>query len=153
MKSFFKSPLSWLQIEESANTLRSIHFLTEKPEAIKQQTNDVIEKTIIQLKEYFEGSRQEFSVNISLNGTPFQKEVWHALMNIPYGQTITYGELAKQLGDVHKVRAVGRANGQNPIPIIIPCHRVIGADNRLTGYAGGIKRKKYLLKHEGALLL
>lgn len=153
MKSFFKSPLGWLQIEEAANTLRSIRFVKEKPNAVEQQANDVIEKTIIQLKEYFEGNRQEFSINIAPNGTPFQKEVWHALMSIPYGQTISYGKLAKQLGNTNKVRAVGRANGQNPIPIIIPCHRVIDADNHLVGYSGGIERKRYLLKHEGALLL
>jgi methylated-DNA-[protein]-cysteine S-methyltransferase len=86
-------------------------------------------------------------------GTNFQRSVWKKLQDIPYGKTVTYGELAENLGDANKVRAVGKANGSNPIPIIIPCHRVIGADNKLVGYAGGISRKRYLLRHEGAILL
>ena len=98
------------------------------------------------------GKRTEFSVNITTHGTAFQKEVWSALQTIPYGQTKTYGEIAKAIQNPNSVRAVGAANGNNRVAIIIPCHRVIGAYGKLTGYAGGLWRKEWLLKHEGVLL-
>jgi methylated-DNA-[protein]-cysteine S-methyltransferase len=101
-----------------------------------------------QLQGYFAGELREFSVKLSPKGTAFQSRVWAALMKIPYGQTTTYGTLALELGDPRAVRAVGLANGRNPIPIIIPCHRVIGADGGLTGYGGGLHRKRWLLAHE-----
>lgn len=101
-----------------------------------------------QLQEYFDGSRREFSLPLLPEGTPFQQMVWEALRDIPYGTTISYQELAGRIGADKAVRAVGAANGANPIPIIIPCHRVIGADGSLTGYGGGIERKRWLLDHE-----
>lgn len=101
-----------------------------------------------QLLAYFAGDLREFTVKLSPNGTSFQSRVWTALMKIPYGQTTTYGTLAVELGDPRAVRAVGLANGRNPIAIIIPCHRVIGADGGLTGYGGGLHRKQWLLAHE-----
>ena len=104
-----------------------------------------------QLKEYFAGTRKEFDVPLDIEGTEFQKEVWQELQNIPYGKTISYKTLSEKLGDVKAIRAVGKANGQNPIPIIIPCHRVIGADGSLIGYAGGLDIKEKLLHLEGAL--
>ncbi len=113
----------------------------------------VLKKTVDQLNEYFDGERKTFDIPLALNGTKFQQKVWQQLQQIPYGQTITYSELAKRIGDPQKARAVAGANGLNPIPIIIPCHRVIGVDNKLTGYSGGIERKKKLLQLEGALLL
>ena len=101
-----------------------------------------------QLQEYFDGTRREFSLPLLPEGTPFQQMVWEALRDIPYGTTISYQELANRIGAEKAVRAVGAANGANPIPIIIPCHRVIGADGSLTGYGGGIERKRWLLDHE-----
>ncbi|MDP2363536.1 MAG: methylated-DNA--[protein]-cysteine S-methyltransferase [Ignavibacteria bacterium] len=104
-----------------------------------------------QLKEYFAGTRKEFDVPLDIEGTDFQKRVWRELLKIPYGKTISYKALSEKLGDVKAIRAVGKANSQNPIAIIIPCHRVIGADGSLTGYAGGLAIKEKLLHLEGAL--
>lgn len=101
-----------------------------------------------QLTEYFDGSRTEFDVPLALDGTPFQRTVWEALTTIPYGETVTYGELARRIGRPTASRAVGLANGRNPISIIVPCHRVIGGNGDLTGYGGGLDRKRHLLAHE-----
>jgi methylated-DNA-[protein]-cysteine S-methyltransferase len=104
-----------------------------------------------QLNEYFAGTRKEFDVPLDIEGTDFQKKVWNELQKIPYGKTISYKTLSEKLGDVKAIRAVGKANGQNPIAIIIPCHRVIGANGNLVGYAGGLDIKEKLLHLEGAL--
>jgi methylated-DNA-[protein]-cysteine S-methyltransferase len=102
-----------------------------------------------QLTEYFAGTRREFDLPLRLRGTEFQKRVWQELTEIPYGQTWSYGELAKRINNPSASRAVGLANGRNPISILVPCHRVIGADGSLTGYGGGLERKRWLLAHEG----
>ena len=104
-----------------------------------------------QLSEYFAGTRRDFDLPLRLQGTVFQQRVWQELTEIPYGTTWSYGQLAKRLGNPNASRAVGLANGQNPISILVPCHRVIGADGSLTGYGGGLERKQWLLTHEGAL--
>ena len=104
-----------------------------------------------QLEEYFTGSRTTFDLSLSPAGTPFQRRVWDALRAIPYGTTLSYSDLARRLGDLRATRAVGAANGRNPIPIIVPCHRVVGANGALTGFGGGLDRKRWLLEHEGAL--
>jgi methylated-DNA-[protein]-cysteine S-methyltransferase len=104
-----------------------------------------------QLREYFDGERTEFDLRLALDGTEFQKRVWAALQDIPYGRTVSYGQLADQIGQPTASRAVGLANGKNPVGIIVPCHRVVGADGDLTGYGGGIGRKRYLLAHEQRL--
>ncbi|HEX9251693.1 MAG TPA: methylated-DNA--[protein]-cysteine S-methyltransferase [Ignavibacteriaceae bacterium] len=104
-----------------------------------------------QLNEYFAGTRKEFEVPLDIEGTDFQKKVWNELQKIPYGKTISYKTLSEKLGDVKAIRAVGKANGQNPVAIIIPCHRVIGANGNLVGYAGGLDIKEKLLHLEGAL--
>jgi methylated-DNA-[protein]-cysteine S-methyltransferase len=104
-----------------------------------------------QLAEYFEGKRREFDLPLSADGTSFQREVWRALRAIPFGVTISYGELARRVGNPAASRAVGLANGRNPISIIVPCHRVIGATGKLTGYGGGVPRKEWLLGHERRL--
>lgn len=113
---------------------------------------DVIPKNLVdcvcQLQEYFEGKRQTFHLNLNPQGTEFQKKVWKQLQHIPYGKSISYLELSKQLGDSKAIRAVANANAKNPIWIVIPCHRVIGSDGSLTGYAGGLERKQWLLNHE-----
>ena len=102
-----------------------------------------------QLEEYFAGRLQRFTIPLSLEGTAFQRSVWRALKAIPYGKTVSYGDISKKIGNPRASRAVGAANGQNPVSIIVPCHRVIGADRTLTGYAGGLQRKAWLLEHEG----
>lgn len=104
-----------------------------------------------QLKAYFSENLHFFDIQTDLKGTPFQQKVWKELMNIPYGETISYLELSKRLGDEKAIRAVASANGKNPLWIVIPCHRVIGSDGSLTGYAGGLSRKKWLLEHEGVI--
>ncbi|HKK46556.1 MAG TPA: methylated-DNA--[protein]-cysteine S-methyltransferase [Balneolaceae bacterium] len=152
MTSYFDSPIGWLELVATDDFLQRIHFLDTEPNSSFQE-NDLTRRLTDELKEYFYGQRKEFSIPVKPEGTPFQETVWEELKKIPYGQTSTYGEMAQKLGDKNKVRAVGKANGSNPIPIIIPCHRVIGADNSLVGYAGGISKKRFLLKHEGAILL
>ena len=104
-----------------------------------------------QLAAYFAGERSTFDLPLDPRGTPFQRRVWSALCDIPFGETISYAELARRVGDPRAVRAVGGANGRNPLPLVVPCHRVIGADGSLTGFGGGIDRKRWLLQHEGAM--
>lgn len=153
MTTHIKTPIGWLEATFSGDTLVKINFQDSPPEELSSSVSGREKKLHQQLTEYFEGSRSRFDLSLSPEGTSFQKQVWQRLAKIPYGQTISYGELARRLNDPNKMRAVGRANGQNPLPIIIPCHRVIGSNGTLTGYSGGIKRKKWLLRHEGALLL
>ena len=113
----------------------------------------VLDDTADQLEAYFAGELTEFDVAFDLHGTDFQRECWLALATIPYGQTVSYGEQARRLGlGPAAARAVGAANGQNPLPVVLPCHRVIGADGSLTGFGGGLELKRFLLEHEGALL-
>jgi len=114
--------------------------------------NEVLARTREQLSEYFAGTRTSFDLPLDPRGTPFELSVWKELRAIPYGATRSYSDIARRLGDPRSTRAVGAANGKNPIPIIVPCHRVIGAHGELTGFGGGIDRKRWLLEHEGALL-
>ena len=111
----------------------------------------VLEAVRAQLEEYFAGARTTFDVPLRPDGSSFQQQVWARLREIPFGTTISYSELARRVGDPSAVRAVGGANARNPLPIVVPCHRVIGADGSLTGFGGGIERKRWLLTHEGAL--
>ena len=144
------SPIGTIHLYANDEGLCALYMNTHRDELPHgvPGNNKVLDQTISELKEYFEGNRREFSVPLLPNGTKFQQSVWAELMNIPYGKTISYGELAKRLGDPLLTRAVGTANGANPISIIIPCHRVIGANGHLTGYSGGIEKKRWLLDHE-----
>ena len=108
----------------------------------------VLQAAVQQLEEYFKGDRQQFDLKLNPQGTPFQQKVWKLLLDIPYGATTTYAKQALALGDIKAIRAMASANGKNPLWVIVPCHRVIGTDGSLTGYAGGIHRKKWLLSHE-----
>ena len=148
-EAYYKSPVGNLRIVANDIYIIQISFADEyfKVDLMPEQ----IKNCIAQLDEYFKGIRKEFTIKTNPNGTEFQGRVWNQLRKIPYGQTISYLELAKQLGDEKAIRAVGTANGQNPIPIIIPCHRVIGSNGTLTGYAGGLLKKQWLLEHEGAI--
>lgn len=108
----------------------------------------VLQEAVVQLQEYFNGNRTEFTFKLNPQGTEFQLKVWQELLKIPFGKTISYLDLSKKIGDVKAIRAVAAANGKNPLWIVVPCHRVIGTDGSLTGYAGGLWRKKWLLEHE-----
>ncbi|GAB3265869.1 methylated-DNA--[protein]-cysteine S-methyltransferase [Arthrobacter pigmenti] len=146
------SPIGTLTLVNSDGALSAVYMNehARKPtlERLGGNTSAGFETVTEQLDEYFAGQRREFSLTLAPEGSPFQRSVWQLLAGIPYGQTRTYGELADQLGDRHVIRAVGSANARNPISIIVPCHRVIGADGSLTGYAGGLERKKFLLELE-----
>lgn len=142
----FASPLGFLVLKSDGQSVTEVSFAESGLQ--EQNSCAVLQECKEQLSDYFSGKVTEFQLPLSLEGTEFQQKVWAELLKIPYGETITYMELAVRLGDVKAVRAVGTANGRNPIAIIIPCHRVIGAGNKLTGYAGGIWRKKLLLELE-----
>ncbi|MFD0990613.1 methylated-DNA--[protein]-cysteine S-methyltransferase [Mariniflexile jejuense] len=142
-----KSPLGFAKIVGDEEGIASVSILNSE-EKITDIIPEVLEDCVIQLNEYFEGTRKQFSLTLNPEGTNFQKQVWKLLEQIPYGKTISYLDLSKQLGDVKAIRAVANANGKNPLWILIPCHRVIGSDGSLTGYAGGLHRKQWLLEHE-----
>ena len=146
-KGVLKSPVGNLEITASEKGIRKIHFVDEPLTKI-YKLNDRIEECNKQLNEYFAGTRKQFDIDLDLQGTEFQKLVWMTLMTIPFGETASYLDIAELIGDPNSVRAVGMANNKNNIPIIIPCHRVIGNNGDLIGYAGGLWRKKWLLNHE-----
>ena len=162
--SRFPSPLGELILTASDTAITGIYFPTldhipqdragwlEDDGSGHGHTGALLARARQQLTEYFGGSRTGFDLPLDPIGTPFQRRVWQALRTIPYGTTTSYGELARRLGDVRATRAVGAANGKNPIPIIVPCHRVVGAKGELTGFGGGLDRKRWLLEHEGALM-
>lgn len=166
-----ESPIGLLELAAENNALTEIRFVgdeekefsadpsvnwkEEKQDAVRwekafneTEQDHVMQEALRQLREYFAGERKEFSVPLSLKGTDFQKKVWNALLKIPYGETRTYGEIAASVENPKASRAVGMANHHNPIPIIIPCHRVIGKNGRLVGYSGGLDKKTALLELE-----
>jgi methylated-DNA-[protein]-cysteine S-methyltransferase len=154
---FMRSPVGRLKLVASDRGLVAILWDADKkaeriplPASRRLDRHPVLVETERQLKEYFSGRRRRFSLKLDLHGTPFQNRVWRALLKIPFGETRTYGEIARQLGHPNAARAVGAANGKNPISIIAPCHRLIGSSGKLHGFAGGLKAKADLLKHEGA---
>lgn len=142
-----KTPLGFTKIVGDNYGIASITVLNSD-ENISDIIPESLEDCVYQLNEYFEGQRKSFDLNLNAQGTDFQKRVWDELLNIPFGKTLSYLDLSKKLGDVKAIRAVANANGKNPIWIIVPCHRVIGSDGSLTGYAGGLFRKQWLLEHE-----
>ena len=152
--SYLESPIGRLLLTSDGTALTGLYM---EPSRKAQCTDGWIEDvsvaplsaTVRQLTEYFEGTRREFDLPLRLQGTAFQQRVWRQLTEIPYGQTWSYGQLATRIDKPSASRAVGLANGRNPISILVPCHRVIGADGSLTGYGGGIERKRWLLVHEG----
>ncbi|PHS67007.1 MAG: cysteine methyltransferase [Flavobacterium sp.] len=144
---YFKSPIGTLEIKGNQDGLSSLHFLDSK-EKPPLKTSKHLQETVAQLQEYFEGTRTEFNLKLNPEGTDFQKRVWKQLQEIPFSKTVSYQTIANRLGDPKVIRAAASANGKNPIAIIIPCHRVIGKDGSLTGFAGGLHRKKWLLEHE-----
>lgn len=147
--AFIHSPLGSTKIEGDANGIAVISVLEEAEVSTEIPTE--LQEAVTQLQEYFEGKRTEFNFKLNPKGTEFQQKVWKELLQIPFGKTTSYLELSKKLGDVKAIRAVASANGKNPLWIVVPCHRVIGTDGSLTGYAGGLWRKKWLLEHENPI--
>ena len=143
---FIKSPLGITKIVGDEDGISEISVLSDGEVSIKIPKE--LNESVLQLNEYFEGTRTVFDFKINPKGTEFQQKVWVELFKIPFGKTISYLELAKRLGDPKVIRAAASANGKNPLWIVVPCHRVIGTDGSLTGYAGGLWRKKWLLEHE-----
>jgi len=149
------SPVGRLRLIASDSALVGIWFEQGRDAArhrgsLPEKRSPVLERALTQLQEYFAGQRRDFDLPLDPRGTEFQLRVWQRLLKIPYGETTTYGALASELGDARASRAVGLANGSNPIPIVIPCHRVIGADGSLTGFGGGLAIKQQLLELERA---
>jgi methylated-DNA-[protein]-cysteine S-methyltransferase len=150
----YESPIQTLRLVSDGRSLIGLYMMSEKhllrprSDRIEDESVAPFPETKHQLTDYFAGTLTEFDLPLQMQGTMFQQRVWAALETIPYGIAISYGELAQQIGQPNASRAVGLANGQNPLSIIVPCHRVIGASGKLTGYGGGIERKQWLLNHE-----
>lgn len=156
----YHSPIGVLCVESIDGIAVNRVWFTEEPAVAapsntgskEERCNALFEEVTGQLNAYFSGSLQQFSFPLQMTGTPFSLKVWQALQEIPYGTTMSYGELAQHIGNIKAVRAVGHANGNNPLSIIVPCHRVIGAQGQLVGYHWGIERKRWLLEHEKRIL-
>jgi len=146
-KTTVQTPIGYLELTTNHDYLLSVTFTDNYLQPSGYQPNILME-TAKQIGEYFRGIRKVFNLNLQPAGTDFQMKVWEQVMKVPFGETVSYLEIAKQTGSKNNTRAVGMANGKNPIPIIIPCHRIIGLNGKLTGYAGGLDRKKWLLNHE-----
>ena len=144
---FINTPLGFTEIQGDENGISKIHVMNEDVE-ISTKIPKELKEAVLQLQDYFDGKRTTFTFPLNPSGTDFQKKVWDELLHIPFGKTCSYLDLSKKLGDVKAIRAVASANGKNPLWIVVPCHRVIGTDGSLTGYAGGLWRKKWLLEHE-----
>lgn len=147
------SPVGPLLLASDQDGLRLIEFEPArypepKNESWVKRLNPILEQTIAELSEYFQGKRREFDIPLAPHGSAFQRKVWNALLGIPYGTVCSYSDVARRIGEPTASRAVGHANGRNPIPIIVPCHRVVGANGSLTGYGGGLHVKKFLLDLE-----
>jgi methylated-DNA-[protein]-cysteine S-methyltransferase len=145
--SYYSSPLGQLKLQCSDEHVQAVIFLDEKEE-LQTDEHELLKRSTQQLDEYFSGERKDFDLPLQQTGTVFQQKVWELLLQIPFGKTVSYNDLSKQYGDLKAIRAVASANGKNNLAIIVPCHRVIGSNQSLTGYAGGLWRKKWLLEHE-----
>jgi len=149
-KAYYGSEIGLIEIIGTEEGILSLDFLEEGSKG-HNEIHPCLEKCVEQIDEYFRGTRREFSLDLILQGTAFQKNVWNQLMKIPFGEAVSYKYIASSIGNIKAVRAVGNANGKNRIAIIIPCHRVIGSNGTLVGYASGVWRKEWLLKHESGV--
>jgi methylated-DNA-[protein]-cysteine S-methyltransferase len=151
---WMESPVGWLRLVAEGGALVALHMEDDArgPAGLSAAADPVLDEACRQLSAWFAGERTTFDLPLAPVGTPFQRAVWRALRDIPYGETRSYGQIAAAIGDPAAVRAVGAANGRNPLALIVPCHRVIGASGALTGYAGGLERKRWLLGHEREVL-
>jgi len=150
-KAFYKSPIGIIEITAEDNVVTGVAFAAKEPvHGLQEETgNETLKRCVEQLDQYFRGERKKFSVELKLQGTDFQNRVWKEVMKIPFGKAASYKDIAKAVGNPRMARAVGNANGKNRIAVIIPCHRVIGSNGCLAGYAWGLWRKEWLLRHEG----
>jgi methylated-DNA-[protein]-cysteine S-methyltransferase len=148
--TYYQSPIGLLKIAGSEHYISELSFVDNKEQILygEPSVSEIMHQCTEQLIEFFHGNRRAFNVPVYQNGTEFQMRVWSELLNIPFGKTISYLDLSKRIGDVKAIRAAASTNGKNKIAIIVPCHRVIGSDRSLVGYAGGLWRKKWLLGHE-----
>jgi methylated-DNA-[protein]-cysteine S-methyltransferase len=149
-KTYYNSPCGLIELSASDTGITSLYFVKKKSSRSDKRKH--FTDCMLQLDEYFNKKRKTFSLPLDLQGTDFQKRVWNELLNIPFGKTISYMQLAINLGDKKCIRAAGTANGRNPVSIIVPCHRVIGSNGDLVGYGGGLDKKKWLLELEGVLI-
>ena len=149
--TYYHSPLGWVEIQASHDAVTSVILCDERKNDVCNDSA-ILTECVRQLDEYFNGHRMNFDLPVKQEGTKFQQSVWTVLSGIPFGVTVSYGYVANMLNNPKSVRAVGAANGRNKVWIIVPCHRVIGANGSLTGYAGGLERKKWLLDHEAQIL-
>ena len=147
--TYYESPIGLIEIRGGEAAITALEFVERRAPAYT--ANAYLEEALRQVDEYFLKTRRVFDLKLSFTGTPFQKSVWERLQAVPYGATASYRDIAAAIGKPAAVRAVGSANGANPVSLVVPCHRVIGADGSLTGYGGGLWRKEWLLKHEGAI--
>jgi len=145
--TYYQSPIGVVEIVGSREHIVAVNFV-DRARAGDDDLPACIQECVNQIDEYFKGNLKKFSLELQMQGTDFQKTVWRQLTKVSYGQTASYGEIAAAIGKPSASRAVGRANGRNPIAIIVPCHRIIGTDGSLTGYGGGLWRKEWLLHHE-----
>jgi methylated-DNA-[protein]-cysteine S-methyltransferase len=145
--AYYHSPVGLLRLQCSDKYIKSVSFSDAEGE-MDNDAHKLLQACTKQLDEYFAGKRRIFSLSLNQDGTEFQMKIWNLLYQIPYGKTISYHQLARQYGDIKAIRAVASANGKNNLAIIVPCHRVIGSDQSLVGYGGGLWRKKWLLDHE-----
>jgi len=145
------TPVGTLRIKGNAEAVTAVEFDDKHEYYVEGELTKPVEMCIHQLHEYFRGTLTAFSVPVQMEGTKFQQKVWDSLMDIPFAEQVSYGKMAEEIGTPNGQRAVGNANNHNPIAIVVPCHRVIGADGKLVGYAGGIWRKAWLLEHEAKI--
>ncbi len=150
--AYYRSPIGLLEVSGIDDGITAVSFVDQARHA-EARCYSSIEDCVNQLDEYFHHSRQVFSIRVLLQGTAFQKQVWQQLLTIPFGHTVSYLDIAAAIGSPAASQAVGNANGKNPAAIIVPCHRVLGNNGKLVGYAGGVRRKEWLLRHEGAWLV
>lgn len=146
-KAYYSSPIGMVEITSDEEHILELEFVENSSEQ-SQQLPSILRDALKQIDEYFKGTRKAFDLNLKVQGTEFQQTVWNQLRKVPFGTTSSYGEIAKAVGNPKGCRAVGGANNKNRIAIVIPCHRIVGADGSMTGYAGGLWRKEWLLNHE-----
>lgn len=149
METIFDSPLGNIKITSANSSVTAIEFTTDQETT--EIPNPILALAKKELQEYFAHEREQFTFPVQMEGTEFQQKVWSELQKIPFGRTLSYLQMAVNLGDVKNIRAAASANGKNPIAIVVPCHRVIGSNGDLVGYAGGLDKKKWLLQHEGVI--
>ena len=149
--AYCESEIGLIEVGGTETEILTVEFVEQRRS--EYESRELVREGIRQIDEYMRGQRREFELPLGLHGTEFQRQVWRQVLGVPYGQAASYQDIADAIGNPKAVRAVGAANGKNPLPLIVPCHRIIGRDGRLVGYGGGLWRKEWLLRHEGVLLL